>query len=279
LALLVIVTVSAQAGGSALEEARSLYQRSEYTAALERLREISQPDAAVWFLRGQCRYMMGEAKSASGLLERAAALDPGSSQIHLWLARAYGKRAETSNFIMAPILAIKAHENFEAAVRLDPDNSEAINDLFEYYLEAPGFLGGGLDKAATLAARLRDADPAEYAYDQARLSEKRKQFEAAEQYYRRASELAPNDSGRLIDLGEFLAAHGGIQESDRLLARAHEIAPRPATVAFHRAKTYVESGRNVETARSILEQYLKSPLTPDDPPRYEAAKLLERARR
>ena len=37
---------------------------------------------------------------------------------------------------------------FEKSVELDGKNLEAINDLFSYYLEAPGFLGGGLDKAA-----------------------------------------------------------------------------------------------------------------------------------
>ena len=41
-------------------------------------------------------------------------------------------------------LASKARQNFERAVQLDPQNREALSDLFEYYLEAPGFLGGGL---------------------------------------------------------------------------------------------------------------------------------------
>ena len=52
---------------------------------------------------------------------------------------------------MAPGHASKAHRYFEKAVELDPKNLEAMNDLFEYYLEAPGFLGGGFDKAQALA--------------------------------------------------------------------------------------------------------------------------------
>ena len=39
------------------------------------------------------------------------------------------------------------------SVELNPKNTEALSDLFEYYLEAPGFLGGGLDKAEAIAAQ------------------------------------------------------------------------------------------------------------------------------
>ena len=35
---------------------------------------------------------------------------------------------------------------FERAVALDPANREAVGDLFDYYLGAPGFLGGGANK-------------------------------------------------------------------------------------------------------------------------------------
>ena len=44
-----------------------------------------------------------------------------------------------------------------------------------------------------------------------------------------------------------------------------------------RAAVYIETGRNIETARALLEKYLASPLTPDDPSREEAQKLLHQA--
>ena len=65
----------------------------------------------------------------------------------------YGRRAETANPLSAPMLASKARKAFEKSVELDERNLEAINDLFSYYMEAPGFLGGGLDKGGGLAAR------------------------------------------------------------------------------------------------------------------------------
>jgi hypothetical protein len=39
----------------------------------------------------------------------------------------------------------------------------------------------------------------------------------------------------------------------------------------------IENHRNLEQARGLLEEYLHASLTPDDPPREEAEKLLRRA--
>ena len=63
-----------------------------------------------------------------------------------WLGKAQGRRAETASPFTAPSYASKARQAFEKSVELDGKNLEAINDLFSYYLEAPGFLGGGLNK-------------------------------------------------------------------------------------------------------------------------------------
>jgi hypothetical protein len=48
-------------------------------------------------------------------------------------------------------------------------------------------------------------------------------------------------------------------------------------VAFAEARVDIENHRNLEHARGLLEGYLHASLTPDDPPRQEAEKLLRRA--
>jgi tetratricopeptide (TPR) repeat protein len=258
-----------------LERARDLYQRTDYEAALQLLLAAPARDAATHQLIGQCYYMQGNPKKASESFEKAVAADPRSSQARLWLGRAYGRRAETSSFLTAPGFATKTRQNFEKAVELDPRNLEANNDLFEYYLDAPGFLGGGLEKAATLASRIGELDPAEFHYAQARLAEKRKEFQKAENQFRRASELAPRQVGRLIDLAKFFAKQGRYQESDEAFHQARQLAPNSPKILFEQASVYIRSGRNLETAKQLLRQYLDSPLTPDDPPRWQAERLLK----
>ena len=57
--------------------------------------------------------------------------------------------------------ASKARQYFERAVALDPANEEAMNDLFDYYLQAPGFLGGGFERAEQVAKRIEESVRAE----------------------------------------------------------------------------------------------------------------------
>lgn len=269
-----VVTVTLAAAASPVDQARELYQRTDYEAALKILRPLPQKDAADYHLIGMCYYMQGDPKKAGDFFEKAVALRPGESDYHLWLGRAFGRRAETSSFLTAPGYAGKARDSFEKAVQLDPRNMEAISDLFEYYLEAPGFLGGGMDRAARLAAHMAEVNPAEGHWAQARLAEKRKQDRTAEEQLRRAIDLAPRQAGRLLDLAKLLARTGRYQESDEAFRRAESIAPGAPRILFARASVYIETGRNLGLAKQLLRQYLDSPLTPDDPPRKDAERLL-----
>jgi len=269
------IVAATQLWGSELERARLYFQRTEYRAVLEVLLPLKHKDGPVWELLGKAYYMEGDYKKASESFQKAVEADPANSAYHHWLGRAYGKRAETSSFLTAPSYAGKARQEFERAVELDPNNLEAINDLFEYYLQAPGLLGGGLDKAAALVERIGRLDPVERHYAEARLAEKRREFAHAEQQLRQALALAPRQLGRIIDLAKFLAQQRRYEESDALFQQAQKIAPDSPRLKFERAATYIRAGRNLEEARRLLEEYLKAPLTPEDPPRREAEELLK----
>ena len=52
------------------------------------------------------------------------------------------------------------------------------------------------------------------------------------------------------------------------------MAPNNPELLFARAETYIQQKRNLRDARQLLERYLASPLTPDDPPREDALTLL-----
>ena len=258
-----------------LERAADLYQRTAYPEALRLLEASPEKTAPTYELMGKCFYRLEEFSKATDVLEKAVAADPRNANYWDWLGKAYGRRAETSAFFNQPRYAVKAREHFEKAVALDPQNQEALSDLFDYYLEAPGFLGGGMDKAANLSERIRDRDPSKYNAMKARLAEKRKELPQAEQFWRQAVQLAPAQAGRLVDLAKFLARRGRFSESDEEFERAAKIAPDNAELKFERAKTYVEAKRNSALARRLLEEYLKASLTPDDPPRAEAERLLK----
>jgi Flp pilus assembly protein TadD len=272
-----LLSGSVFASQDVVQRAGAFYQRTDYDTSLRLLAADSSPDAATYMLTGKNYFMLGDFKQAARFFEKATELNPASSEYMLWLGRSYGRRAEKASLLSAAISASKARQCFEKAVALDPHNHDALNDLFDYYLNAPGFLGGGVDKAEIIARRVGAESPAEYHFDLAQLADKRKDYAAAEAELRRAMELAPLEVGRVMDVARYIAKRGRLAESEAMFAQAEKMAPDNPRIAFERAKIYVESKHNLEKARKLLRQYLEADITPDDPPRQAAEQLLHRA--
>jgi tetratricopeptide (TPR) repeat protein len=272
--LLFLFALSVWGRGPEASRARELYQRTEYLQALAVLDRISNKSADELQLVGQCYFMQGEYRRATEAFEKALPLAPRDSELHRWLGNAYGRRAETGNVFTAPGNARRSRQYLEQAVELDPSNREAVANLFEYYLEAPSFMGGGMDKAESLILHLAKLDTPASHHARAQLEDKRKHYDAAEEQLRRAADLAPRQPGRLIDLAKFLSDRGRVKESDEKFTEAARLAPDSPQLLFARAETYIQQRRNLNEARQLLERYLSSPLTPDDPPREDARALL-----
>jgi Flp pilus assembly protein TadD len=256
--------------------AHELYQKTEYKESLAVLQAVHSKDGASLLLMGQNFFMLGEYKKASDVLEKAVAMDPNNAKAAYWLGRTYGRRAETANPFSAAGLASKTGQMFERAVKLDPSDKGALGDLLDFYLEAPGFLGGGIHKAEELAQMILKQDQAEGHYAEGIVAERKKEFDTAEEQFRRAAELAPRQVGRILVLARYLANHGRVKESDALFEQAARMAPNDPRVMFDRAVTYINEKRDLDAARKLLERYLQSPLTPEDPPKERAEALLEK---
>jgi Flp pilus assembly protein TadD len=275
--IFLLIPSAAAASPDIVQRASQLYQHTDYENSLRVLAADPRPDAADHFLSGQNYFMSGDYNKAIASFEKAVGIAPGNSDYELWLGRAWGRRAETGSWVTAMSAASKARQCFEKAVALDPHNHEAKNDLFTFYLNAPAFLGGGMDKAEAAARSIARERPAEYESEEAQLADRKKDFAAGEAHLRRSMELAPSEPGRVLDLARYLAKRGRFEESDALFERAGKMAPGQPKVVFAIASAHIETRRNLEEARRLLRDYLHAGLTPDDPPRQEAEKLLRRA--
>lgn len=272
----VCACVLIQAQNSPLEKAEALYRKTDYDGALAQLSQMPA-NAAVLGLRGKAWFGKRDFEKASALFGEALRLAPKSSEWRHWLGRATGRRAEKANPFRQPFLARETVKYFEAAVALDGRNREALNDLLTYYLMAPGFLGGGLDRAEALAAsRFKELGEADHEAALAQIAIDRKVWPEAEAHLRRAAELEPKSIGRWVDLGRFLERRGKPGESDAAFARAGQIDASRPELLYGRAAALIESGRNKPEARALLERYLASPRTPDDPTADEARALLNK---
>jgi tetratricopeptide (TPR) repeat protein len=275
--VLAAVLLPLASSASDLEEAQKLYRRTNFTGAIELLKPSCVQSAPACALIGQSYLMLGDANRAADYLHKAVALDPNRASYYVWLGRVYGRKAEIAFPLAAPREAAKARTNFEKALELDPSNPDATDDLFEFYLQAPGFLGGGFDKAAQMAERIAQRDAAEGAFAKARLAEERKDYSSEEALLRRAIQLAPKQPRRLLDLAVFLSKRGRYEESDAAFREARKFAPEAPRVLFREASTYIHENRKPDEARELLKQYLaSSAVGPDDPSKQEAQKLLRK---
>jgi Flp pilus assembly protein TadD len=274
--LTLLIAVMLRAATPEWSRASNLYQRTEYQQSLALLQALPHKDAATLQLIGQDFFMLGEYKKATEAFEKAVALDPNNPKLVHWLGRTYGRRAETANPFAAPGFASKTRQMFEKSVELDPADKDALGDLLDFYLEAPGFLGGGVHKAEVLAQMILKDDQAEGHYAQGLVADKKKEYDDAEQQFRRAAELAPRQVGRVLVLARYLGNHGRMKESDALFEQAARMAPNSPKVMFDRAATYISEKRDLDLARTLLKRYLEAPLTPEDPPRQRAEAMLKK---
>lgn len=206
--------------------------------------------------------------------EKAVGLQPKNSRYHLWLGRIYGEKADNVNFFSAASLAGKVRREFEEAVSLAPDSAEARTDLAEFYLEAPGIVGGGQDKARAQAEVLLKLDPARAHWVYGRIAEKRKDPATAEHEYRSAIEVTHGDGNAWLNLGLFYRrAHrlDDMEDALRQAASADRIEPE---VLVDAAETLHRAGRNFPEAIRLLRRYLAMDSKVETAPAFKAHYVL-----
>ena len=255
-----------------------MYHRTEYLESLDLLNGLPNKDAEVYQVdRAKTGLCWESTRRRPTLSTRPCKwIRPIPRRITGWAEPTDGEPKQGS-FLTAPGNASKARQFFEKSVELDPKNLDAVNDLFDYYLEAPGFLGGGVNKAETLATHIGALNPAEGHYAEAQIKDKLKEYSEAEAHLRMAAELSPHQVGRVIDIAKYLAKLHRFVESEIMWDKAAKMAPDQPKVLYNRAETYVKTNRNLDEARKLLQEYMQSrALTPDDPPREEAEALLKK---
>lgn len=108
--------------------------------------------------QGRAALIRGDAGAAVDIMEKAVAQAPNSAEAHYWLGSAYGTKARNSGMFSAAMLAGKTKDEFEKAVALNPNYVDARFALVEFYVIAPGFMGGSYDKALEQAQEIKKHD-------------------------------------------------------------------------------------------------------------------------
>ncbi len=275
--ILFLALFSAAAVAAGDDSAPALLAAGRADDAITTLRSkinASPSDAEAYNLLCRVYFSMGDWDRGISACEKAIALDPNNSRYHMWLGRIYGEKADAANFLSAASLAGKVRNEFEAAVRLDPNNVEARSDLGEFYLEAPGIVGGGRDKAEAQAQALAALDPAKADYLKGRLAEKKKDFATAEKEYRAAIEASHGSALTWFNLALFFRHRERWNEMEIAINHAVSAQVDRPEIIMESGEVLLRSGRNFPAAVQYLRRYLALTSKVEEAPAFKAHYLL-----
>jgi len=257
--------------------AQNLLSQGRIDDAIASLKQTllrSPNDAQAHHLLARAYYEINDWDDAIAESQRAVALQPSNSDYHLWLGRAYGEKAENSNFVTAIGLAKKVRSEFERAVQLNGFNLDARADLAEFYIQAPGIVGGGKDKARAQAESVATFDSPTSHWIQARLAEKEKKPAVAEREYKAAIQASNGYPSYWLALAGFYQRQDRLNDMEDAVNRATSAEIRKSDVWVEAAEVLYNGGRNFPAAVQYLRRYLGSNSTVADAPAFRAHYLL-----
>lgn len=116
--------------------------------------DATEVDTESLYLSGLANYEKKHYEEAISDLKIAVENKPQVAKYHHILAVSYGREAQNVNWFKAMDYAKKTLLHLEKANELDPNNLEIMDDLMDYYHEAPGFLGGDKEKGDEIQASI-----------------------------------------------------------------------------------------------------------------------------
>jgi tetratricopeptide (TPR) repeat protein len=250
---------------TAVERALMQGQIDDAVMRAQRLASIDPKDGQAYLLLCRSFYAEAHAQEAIDACTKATQVLPQSSVAQNWLGRAYGMKAQHAGPIAGLRLALNVKAAFEAAVALDPHNGDAIDDLGEFYIDAPSLIGGGLDKAAALANQAEANQPQPAHRIRAMAAEKRKDYGTAEREFRAAVDVA-NKPGAWDDLGAFYRRRGQYDQAVEALKQAMAVDRAKDASLVDAASLLNRMHREPELADKALRDYLNSGVTSDAAP-------------
>lgn len=267
-----------------LAQVNTALQAGEADKALALLSSLPPPavdSAEAHNLRCRVFFTLEQYEAANRDCEQAVNLDRQNSNDHLWLGRTLGEMADRATFVTAYNLAKRARSEFEQATQLDPHNAEALADLGEFYSEAPGVVGGGVDKATAVAAQLDRVDPARAHELRGAIARQSRDMATAEREMRQAITASAHPAFQWMRLASFYRKGKRYNEMENAVQTGFTTASRDqhaAVALFNGASVLIKANRNSALATKMLESYLASNAATEEAPTFSAHVWLAKLR-
>lgn len=217
-------------------------------------------DALLWF----GRTLMAEDKpsDAEDWFAKAIALDARRSESHLWMARALGLQAQRASVLRQPFIARRLKSTIDKAIELDPDNIDAREVRWQYFLLAPAVVGGGEDKARAEAAEILRRNRYRGQVLGIAFAGRTKDATTFERTIKALMAEYPDSLTPLSAYGGWLIERGRAPEAFALLEGYQKRRPSDTIALYHVGRFAAMSGQQLDRGAEALRRYMSSPPPP-----------------
>ena len=250
-----------------LRQAVDLVEAGDFAAARSQFRAARVQDASGWgdYVEGRLLLEEEEVDASIESLLLAVEKSPEAARFRRWLGEAYIAKIDAVSVFKKRGIAKKALTELREAARIDPGDFGTRETLVGYYLNAPGIVGGGEDKAVAEAASFERLDPAGGQLLVAQIKMHNEDFEGAAEAYRAAALAKPEDARLRYRLGMALQSLERYDEAFSTFEKAIEIDPDYMDPYYQLGRTAVFSETNLERAAECMMVYLDNPAEPSSP--------------
>ena len=231
-------------------------KRAEARVVLEAAAKEDPKDARAAVTLGRILLAQEDLENAVLWFEKAVALDPSSSDNELWLGRAYGSQALKANVFKQASLAGKVKKAFEKSVELDANNIDARFAVIDYYLQAPGIMGGSVAKAREQAAEIAKRDGLRGHRALGRIDEYEKHFDAALATYARAEKEFPGKREPFFWMTNLYSKQREYGKALDVMEKLLALQPAELLACFQIGNLASQSGERLDRGEECLKLYL-----------------------
>jgi len=252
LSLLAVSSIAAQTPERLFQERKFDEARAVSKAQLA----ANKNDANAMYWMGRIADAQGKNGEAIEWYEKAVKQEDNSALYHYWLGDALGEAAQTASKLRQPFLARRLKSEFERAVALDPKMIDARQGLVDFYSMAPGFMGGGMDKAREQVAEITKLSPMRGHLAGARVADREKDLVGAEREYQAAISVAPDSAQAYYSLGQWYRRQSKWDDAFATYERLMKAKPEDIVAHLGWGAVSALSGKSLDRGERELKHFL-----------------------
>lgn len=200
-------------------------------------------DAHYWMAVVLQHREIRDLEGATDHIEEAVDRTPNNADYQYMLGGIYGQTAQSAGVFRQALLAPKIKKAFARAVELNPDHVEARIALAQYYLMAPGIMGGDEDEGFRQLDEAAKRNERRGRLTKASMLERKDRIADAEKEWKALTAKYPDDWVPHKNYGYFLLRRQRAEEALNPMARYVALRPDTSDAFDSHGEVLLAAGR------------------------------------